>query len=189
MIYSQNNSDRYSPLLETKFHESHHKSSYITMDSRCDSEEKACCITGHRDIPQEKRLKIEAAIRAEIRAAIADGYSRFISGFADGSDLMFASIVVELKKKMPNLWLEAAIPYTGRVRSLKRDFLDLMAACDSVKIISAQYTRDCFHARNRYMVEKSSRVIAVYDGRERGGTVYTMHYANKLGRELRVILV
>jgi len=41
--------------------------------------------------------------------------------------------------------------------------------------------------RNRYMVDESSRVIAVYDGREDGGTTYTINYANTQGRTVTVI--
>ena len=43
--------------------------------------------------------------------------------------------------------------------------------------------------RNRYMAAESQRVIAVYDGRDRGGTLYTMRYAHTLEKEVRVIEV
>jgi hypothetical protein len=39
------------------------------------------------------------------------------------------------------------------------------------------------------MVENSQRVIAVYDGRESGGTFYTINYAKPLQKELRIILL
>ena len=41
--------------------------------------------------------------------------------------------------------------------------------------------------RNRYMVAQSQRVIAVYDGREKGGTLFTMRAAHVNEREVRVI--
>ena len=34
--------------------------------------------------------------------------------------------------------------------------------------------------RNRYMVALSSRIIAVYDGREKGGTFFTIRYAHAM---------
>ena len=40
--------------------------------------------------------------------------------------------------------------------------------------------------RNRYMVDRSARLIAVYDGRL-GGTMYTIQSAMK--RELEVVLL
>ena len=39
------------------------------------------------------------------------------------------------------------------------------------------------------MVEQSDRVIAVYDRREKGGTVRTIRFANKKKKELREIPV
>ena len=37
------------------------------------------------------------------------------------------------------------------------------------------------------MVEHADRVIAVYDGREKGGTVKTIRYAHQFRKELREI--
>lgn len=54
--------------------------------------EKTCCVTGHRDVPVGKEQYVEEALRKEVLAAIAAGYTRFISGFADGVDLTFAAI-------------------------------------------------------------------------------------------------
>ena len=51
------------------------------------------------------------------------------------------------------------------------------------------YSKTCFLQRNRYMVVESQRVIAVYDGRERGGTLFTMRDAHAAGREVRVIRI
>jgi len=72
-------------------------------------ETKVCCVTGHRDIPTDRAVYVEQALRREVLAAIEDGYTRFISGFAEGTDLMFAAIVAEQKEYIPNLYLEAAL--------------------------------------------------------------------------------
>ena len=57
--------------------------------------EKTCCVTGHRDIPEARIAYVEQELRREVEEAIAEGYTRFISGFAEGVDLMFAAIVAE----------------------------------------------------------------------------------------------
>ena len=62
--------------------------------------EKTCCVTGHRDVPVGKEQYVEEALRKEVLAAIAAGYTRFISGFADGVDLTFAAIVAAEKNKI-----------------------------------------------------------------------------------------
>lgn len=134
-----------------------------------EAETKTCCITGHRDIPAEKKEFVEEALRKEVAAAIEDGYTRFISGFAEGADLMFAAVVAEAKKENDGLFLEAAIPYAGRLKTKDKEFHRLLAACDGVKVISDHYVPSCYMNRNRYMVAQSQRVIAVYDGRDKGG--------------------
>ena len=150
---------------------------------------KTCCITGHRDIPAERMAYVEQQLRREVLEAIEAGYTRFISGFAEGTDLMFAAIVAEHKKLHPELFLEAAIPYAGRLKTRNKQFHALLQACDGIKVICQEYAPSCFMQRNRYMAWESQRVISVYDGRDRGGTLFTLRYAHTLGREILVIRI
>lgn len=151
--------------------------------------EKTCCVTGHREIPEKRIAYVEHELRREILTAIEEGYTRFISGFAEGTDLMFAAIVAEQKKNHPDLFLEAAIPYAGRVKTKNKKFHELLRACNGVKVMCQEYAPSCFMQRNRYMAGESQRVIAVYDGRDHGGTLFTMRYAHTLGKEVYVIKV
>ena len=48
--------------------------------------EKTCCVTGHRDIPAEQIDAVKYALRREIIKAVSDGYTGFMTGFADGAD-------------------------------------------------------------------------------------------------------
>lgn len=149
--------------------------------------EKTCCITGHREISQDKKAYVSTEMRKEILLAIENGYTRFISGFAEGVDLEFATIIAELKEQGHPLILEAAIPYAKRMNNKNKSLQKMLAACDEIKVICERYTPKCFFIRNRYLVEQSSLVISIYDGRESGGTFYTMRYANSKGRTVRVI--
>ena len=151
--------------------------------------EKTCCVTGHRNIPVERITYVEQELRREVLAAIEDGYTRFISGFAEGVDLMFVAIVAEQKVHDPDLFLEAAIPYAGRMKTKNKQFHELLRACDGIKIVCQEYAPSCFMERNRYMVWESQRVIAVYDGRGRGGTLFTMRHAHSMEREVREIRI
>ena len=146
--------------------------------------EKTCCVTGHRDIPEEKMDRIQKLLCQEILAAIEDGYTHSISGFAAGADLLFADIVAELKEIYP-ITLEAAIPYPGRMKTPDKTFQRLIRYCDTVKIHSDCYFKGCYARRNRYMVDQSHRILAVYDGRTTGGTAATMRYA--ADKEVRVV--
>ena len=145
---------------------------------------RTCCVTGHRDIPAEKMGRIEELLRREILEAIGDGYTHFISGFAAGADLLFAEIVAELEERYP-ITLEAAIPYLGRMKTPDKTFQRLIRCCDTVKIHSDVYSKGCYMRRNRYMVDQSRRVIAVYDGRPTGGTAATVRYARE--KDVRVV--
>jgi len=152
------------------------------------NKEHTCCVTGHRDIPAEKVDFIRNKLTSAVQNAIACGYTHFISGFAAGVDLMFAEIVANLKASH-TITLEAAIPYPGRMKTPDKTFQRLIGACDVVKVHSAGYSKGCYMVRNRYMVDSSSLVIAVYDGRETGGTAATVRYAMKLGRTVKPIYI
>ena len=141
-------------------------------------------MTGHREIPAEQIDRIRELLRREILNAIGDGYSHFISGFAAGADLLFADVVAELKERYP-ITLEAAIPYPGRMKTPDETFQRLIRCCDTVKIHSDSYFKGCYLRRNRYLVDQSQRVIAVYNGRPTGGTAATVRYAK--GKDVRVV--
>ena len=61
-------------------------------------QKKTCCVTGHRDLPQKEINRIKAALRKAIEKAVADGFTCFMSGFAEGVDQYFAQIVLEMPK-------------------------------------------------------------------------------------------
>ena len=148
-----------------------------------------CCVTGHRELPPGRYLEIHSALREEVCRAVEDGYTRFVSGFASGIDLIFAEIVDEFAQEIPALELHAAIPYRGRLKTRDPLFRRLIARCKNVLVYSESYSSHCYFLRNRAMVEQSQRVIAVFDGRSRGGTAYTIRRAYEQGRDVRLILI
>ena len=151
--------------------------------------ERTCCVTGHRNIPKGKEKYVQEELEQAVKKAVNDGYTRFLSGFAEGVDLTFAAIVAEQKKRRPNLCLEAAIPHRGRLKCKNPLFQSLLCDCDEVTVLCENYTPSCFFVRNRYLVSESGLVIAVYDDREKGGTAYTVGYARSSGKEVRVIKI
>ena len=147
-----------------------------------------CRFTGHRPekLSQPDRVII-AALEREIRAAVDDGFVTFISGMARGVDIWAAEIVLNLKAEGHLLHLICASPFEGFERSWsadwKRRYHDVLAAADLVKYISPAYSPACFQIRNEWMVDRSARVIAVFNG-ERGGTKNTIVYAERNGKEI-----
>ena len=152
---------------------------------------KTCCVTGHRDIPAEQVGHIKKSLEQEVDRAISDGFICFISGFADGVDPLFAGIVAERIAKNPALKLIAAIPYRRRLDTLQKSERTkaLIDLCAEIYVASEGYHPSVYAKRNRYMVERSDRVIAVYDGREKGGTVGTIRLAHMMKKELREIAI
>lgn len=145
-----------------------------------------CCVTGHRRIPADQVEFIKVELEKAVLAAVEQGYTHFISGFASGVDLIFAEIVADLKKTRP-ITLEAAIPCPDRMKTPDDTFQRLIGCCDVVKIHSDHYFKGCYEVRNRYMVDASSLVIAVWDGRENGGTAATVRYAERFKKEVAII--
>ena len=158
---------------------------------------KTCGFTGYRphklpfDSEESPRCKLlKAAISRAVMRAIDDGYSHFICGFAPGSDMYFAEAVLEAKKECPHIILESALPCETQANKwreeVRRRYFDLLAKCDKETCISHSCKKDCYLKRNDYMLNKADRIIAVYDGK-RGGTMYTVNRAKRMGKELIVI--
>lgn len=151
--------------------------------------EKTCCITGHREIPAGRAAYVERALALEIDRAIEDGFTCFLTGFAEGTDQLFARLVLERARSFPQIRLEGAIPFRGRIQTLRRspESCALLDGCSQLHILSERYSPGVYSYRNRFMIDRSQRVLAVYDGRQSGGTFSAIQLVLKSGRELRTI--
>ena len=63
----------------------------------------------------------------------------------------------------------------------------LLDRCDFETMVQHHYTAGCMARRNRYMVDRSSLLIAVYDGQPQGGTLNTLTYAMGQGIETVIL--
>jgi len=107
---------------------------------------------------------------------------------ARGSDTYFCEAMLFLREeKYPQVSVEAAIPYEEQAsrwfEEERSRYSLLLKQCDFVTCISREYTRNCMFRRNRYLVDSSSILLAVYDGKP-GGTKYTLEYAMRRGIEI-----
>ena len=121
-----------------------------------------------------------------IHRAINDEYGIFLSGLTTETDLLFARLVLEFQAEYP-VQLEAVIPFARRIKCHDPEFQSLLTRCSAVRIISKHYSPGCFSVKNRYMVDRSEALIAVYDGRQSGGTYRTICYARTVGRKITFV--
>lgn len=161
------------------------------MSTETELRKHRCCFTGHRP---EKLSRTERAIKLdlkkEIKVAIKDGYTVYLSGMARGTDLWAAEIVLALRKRNKDLKLICAVPYEGFELRWSEHWQNLyrqiLAEADLVKVIGNGYHPGIFQIRNEWMVDRSTRVIAVYNG-QAGGTKNTICYADRHSIPVRSI--
>lgn len=150
------------------------------------------CFSGHRpdSLPwgyDEKDLrcaKIKASLEEQIRFFYSKGKRCFISGMAEGIDTYAAEIVLRLAGELEGLQLICVFPYPqlGRVRQ------QCIAECASRMIVLfPEYSAGCMNARNRFLVNSSSAIIAVYTGNAKSGTGSTLRMAVENGLSSSVI--
>lgn len=148
---------------------------------------KTCCFTGRRRLTQEQVIKAAHDLSWTIDDLIKNGYTHFISGVADGIDLLAARIVLEFRKSNKNLSLQAAVPYRNRLNSHDGYFQYIIKSCSKITVTSEQYNQGCFSKRNKFMVDNSDLVVAVWDGVKSGGTYNTIMYAKSQGKQVITI--
>lgn len=163
--------------------------------------EKVCCFTGHRpkglpwgeDESASACLTLKALLAQELESAWQSGYRQFWCGMAQGADLYFAEAVLACQTVHPDVELLAAIPCPRQTRGWpSRDaarYWHILRCIGGNRctLVSRSWNRRCMLLRDEFMVDQSSRIIAVYDGWSKGGTGYTLRYAMEQGLECIVI--
>lgn len=163
-----------------------------------DKRSLTCCFTGHRpnklpwgtDETDPRCLALKAELAARLQGIYEAGFRYYLCGMAIGCDLYFAEAVLALRREHPEIKLEAAIPCDGQADAWpipqQRRYERLLAESDAVTFVQHRYTPGCMQRRNEYMVDASSLLLAVFDGKP-GGTMNTLLYARRQG--LQTILI
>ena len=116
------------------------------------------------------------------------GTTHFMTGGAIGFDTIAAQKILALKNDYKKINLILAIPCEDQADKWSEEdkiiYENTKNQADEVIYVSKKYERDCMLKRNRFMVDNSNFVISVWDGRRRGGTYYTLNYAQKLNRQI-----
>ena len=159
----------------------------------------ACAFTGHRpkSFPWKYNesapdcVLLKEVLAAQIKMLADRGVTDFFSGMAQGVDIWSSQIVLDLQKKNPALKLHCVLPCKGQeskwTASAQERYRSILAQANEVVYVGQEYNRDCMLKRNRYLVDHSSILLAVYNGTWRSGTGATVRYAQKLKREIIII--
>ena len=161
---------------------------------------KALSFTGHRPelLPfgenelSAESIRVKTMILDEIMSSAANGCDTFLNGGARGGDIIFAEQVLLVKAtEYPNIRLITVVPHEGQANSWSEAWRDryfrIHELSTEVITLASRYSRDCYHVRNRYLVDNADKLLALYNGGATGGTAYTVKYAHEKNREIIVI--
>ena len=160
--------------------------------------ETTCCFTGHRpdklpwgfDERDYRCLALKRSLTRELESLYRRGFRHFISGMAMGCDLYFAEAALALREQYPKVTVEGAVPCPAQAdrwpEDQRRSWQDILACCDLETVMQQNYDRFCMFRRDRYMIDRSAVVLAVFDGTP-GGTQYTLNYA--MEKKLEILLL
>ncbi len=144
-------------------------------------------ITGNRGTTERDR----GIVREAMRALVADpGISEIWFGGALGTDTIALEAALEYRRGgRPRLIVVlpdtlAAQPQETRAASARAD-----ERVELGRAIRAEDRWRAYHERNRYLIERATRVVAFWNGEPRSGTSATIGLARKRGLPVEVVEV
>lgn len=139
--------------------------------------------TGHRQLKATHVDTLANEIAGAIQSLYNKGYRRFMTGMADGFDLLAGETVLNLKRHCPDLVLIAVVPFVEQAKyfpaATRQRYREVLRQADETVVIEREYKDGCFLRRNDYLLQHCSAVVAYYDRRSIGGTYYTVRRAEK----------
>ena len=151
-----------------------------------------CCFTGHRIIKAEHASSLPEKLNSILRKLYDGGVRDFISGGALGFDTLAAEAVLALRRELSDIRLILALPCRKQAKGWHKKHIEkynsILSEADEIIYVSEEYTPDCMHKRNRFMIDNCSHCI-FYLENMRSGTAYTIRYALKSDIELHNIII
>ena len=164
---------------------------------------RSVAFTGYRpeklpfgyDYECELAQKVMAALYSIYEKLFLKGYRFFLTGGAMGSDLLAADVISQLKKNYGSQARHVSnyicLPCHDHIKKWdqkEKDHLEKLLNGDTYPfyVSDRPYFSGCMQVRNRYMVDTSAVLVAVYDGKP-GGTRNTVEYAEKIKKKIVII--
>ncbi len=170
---------------------------------------KTACFTGHRPnklfgYERDNYLQLVQILTDAVESLYTKGYTRFITGGAQGADQLAFWAINRAKKKYPDIQSLVYVPFRGqqRVWQMKtlfgqEEYYLMLSKADTVLFLEETPTASMnvvpfLYNRNHRMVDDSDLVIGIYhegDFREasKGGTAECLRYADKNNKPIEII--
>jgi len=145
-------------------------------------------VTGHQDLSPKTQQLVSDALLALLEP---DTCLVGLTSLANGADQIFARIVLELDGK-----IHAVVPSEAYGRAFPDEgsramYRSLLARASAVTLLPYPHpSEEAFVAAGRFIVDRSEKLVAIWDGAPAhglGGTADIVGYANRLGVPVVVI--
>ena len=159
---------------------------------------QTACITGHRpkslpwgyDEEKQNCLLFKAKAKSMLEDAINYGITTFLTGMAEGFDMIATELLLELKQIYNQIKIVAVIPCLNQEIKWKPHqqlrYHTIKAQCDDIIVLSPYYTANCMNIRNKFMVKHSCLCVACWNGLP-SGTGNTIRFAKENGNKIKII--
>ena len=151
-----------------------------------------CCFTGHRKIDPRHAEAVKAKLLNTIEILVRDHNVVFRAGGAMGFDTLAALCVLEKRNEHPDsIKLVLCLPCRNQTQGWDSESIEIYEyikeTADEVIVLNEEYSSACMLERNRYMVDGADVCISYCKDKtaRRGGTAYTVRYAEK--QKVRII--
>lgn len=160
--------------------------------------EETCCLTGHRpkslpwgyDETKNSCVAFKKDLYEKFLKAIKCGKKCFLTGMAEGFDMIATEMLFDLRKMYNEIKIIAVIPCKNQEikwsEKQQKRYKNILKQCDKLVILSEEYTSTCMNERNKYMVDKSSLIIACFNGKP-SGTANTIKFAKINKTKIEII--
>ena len=176
---------------------------YITIEQFTGDKAHTCCFTGHRnrdlpfsgDLSKPGMRNLISTVQMHIAEAYKEGFRYFITGVAEGVDIICGSIMLDMmgSRLYSGMKMICAMPYMEQRREIK-DIREryihsiLLKKAECVVVTGKVFDKGRYRVRNQFMVDNSSRLIAVYKQKPTGsGTLQTINMARRAGLGMRIV--
>ena len=117
----------------------------------------------------------------------------FLCGMAIGADLMIAKRIIKYRNENNlDVKVKSVIPcekqdlYWKKIQ--KSEYREVLKECEPSDYKYGPYTDGCMLKRNRYIVDNSDFIFAIFDeNTKRSGTLYTINYARRQNKSIFIL--